>query len=196
MNTLRASSPDSINYSRHDNALALEGLEDLFKWSSEMVATGEDSRAARAKEQRIRKQVLELVQQTRQDKAVKEANSEISYLQRRVIALLQSLQELTQENAALKQIMVAQHFALQRVPELENEIDRLKTVEFDRDCAQAERRELLTGLSRLKKDRDFLDDLLTAVELENNRLAVLLAETKTELAKLQSRRWWHWLIRK
>lgn len=191
VNTQRTVSPDFTN---HDETIAMEGLDDLFKWASEMVADGQDSRVKIAQEQRIRRQVLEFVQRARQEQAVKEAASEVSYLQRRVIALLQSLQELSQENSSLKQVMVAQYFALERIPALESEITQLRRQEFEKQCGRAEQQELLTALSRLKQDRDFIEHLLTANEQENTRLSRLLSEAREQLKQIQSRRWWHRLL--
>jgi hypothetical protein len=156
-----------------------------------MVATGEDPRARNAREARIRRQVLEVMQQLREHKAVERARDEVAYLQKRVIALLQKLQEFTEENTALKQIMVAQYYELQQVPRLQEEIKRLQSSEFDRKAAEQERENLLDALAKLKVDRDFLDELLQASEEENTRLARLLADAHAEVDKLRSRRWWH-----
>src|SRR5579885_2428542 len=87
-----------------------------------MVADGQDARVKRAREQRIRRQVMEAVQKLREQEALVRASQENSYLQRRLVAVLQKLQEYTEENATLKQIMVAQSFTLQRLPALEEEI--------------------------------------------------------------------------
>lgn len=177
-----------------EKRIAVEGLEDLFKWASEMVADGEDARVKSARENRIRRQVLETIQTLRESQAVAKATEEVAYLQRRVIALLQKLQEATEENAALKSVMVAQAYALERIPRLEEAIRDLREVEFDRQAAAEQRRQLLNALSKLKVDRDFLDELLRASEDENARLARLLADTRAEVDRLTSRRWWHWLL--
>lgn len=181
-------------FTKHDEMIAVEGLEDLFKWASEVVSDGEDNRLKKAREHRIRRQVLEFVQNRREEEAVKKANVEIAYLQRRVIALLQQLQESTAENSALKQVLVSQHHALAQIPRLEVEIARLKYLEHQRHEMQEENKQLLTALSRLKQDRDFLDDLLTANEEENKRVAALLSQVKAELERLKSRKWWHWFL--
>lgn len=178
----------------HDERTAVEGLEDLFKWASDMVATPEDPRTRIARENRIRRQVLEVVQQLREKQVAEQSRDEVAYLQRRVIALLQKLQNVTEENATIKQIMVAQCYLLQRIPELEKEIGRLQAIEMERKPAEEERDNLLTALSKLKVDRDFLDELLHASEEENERLARLLAETRAEVDRLSSRRWWHWFF--
>lgn len=187
--TASAGDPGSVTTSKERTAV--EGLEDLFKWASDMVATGEDPRARNAREARIRRQVLEVMQQLREHKAVERARDEVAYLQKRVIALLQKLQEFTEENTALKQIMVAQYYELQQVPRLQEEIKRLQSSEFDRKAAEQERENLLDALAKLKVDRDFLDELLQASEEENTRLARLLADAHAEVDKLRSRRWWH-----
>ncbi|MBI4533781.1 MAG: hypothetical protein HY711_07515 [Candidatus Melainabacteria bacterium] len=187
----------ATNYSfltNHDESIAVDGLEDLFKWASEMVSDGEDSRLKRAREHRVRRQVLEVIQRLREQKAVGQATVEIAYLQRRVIALLQKLQDITEENSTIKQMLVAQCYTLKLIPELENEIKRLKEVEWDQQSSQAQQKELLNALSKLKRDRDFLDDLLTTNEEENIRLANLLSEARSEITKLQQRRWWHFFL--
>jgi hypothetical protein len=182
--------PGPGNPTNHESSIALEGLEDLFKWASEMVADGEDVRVNRAKEQRLRRQVMEAVQRLREQEAVVRANHESTYLQKRLIAVLQKLQEFTEQNSTLKQIMVAQAFALERIPELEEEIKRLKSLELDIEASQLERRDLLTALSKVKVDCDYLDELLRVNEEENARLAEMLADTRTELAALRARKWW------
>ncbi len=174
-----------------DERTAVEGLDDLFKWASDMVATSEDPRTKIARENRIRRQVLEVVQQLRETQATEQAKDEICYLQRRVIALLQKLQDITEETATIKQIMVAQCYLLQRIPQLEKEIGRLHAIDLERKPAEEERENLLTALSKLKVDRDFLDELLHSSEEENTRLARLLADARAEVDKLTSRRWWH-----
>ena len=190
----REFNPDSGNLTKHNNAIAVEGLDDLFKWASEMVADGEDGRVKHAREQRIRRQVLETVQRLKEQEAVTRAAGEIAYLQRRLIALLQRLQEITEENSVLKQIMVAQHFALDRIPALEEEVLRLRQLEFSREQAQKDEQELLKALSKLKMDRDYLDELLRLNEDENTRLSALLSQSRSELGEFKSRRWWHAFI--
>jgi hypothetical protein len=184
--------PHSSTFTKHDEAVAVEGLEDLFKWASEMVSEGEDFRMMRAREQRIRRQALDIVQRLREQKATARATEEIAYLQRRVIALIQRLQDLTEENCLLKQVMVAQAYVLQTIPQLENEIGRLKNIALRISDYQKEQQELLTALSRLKKDRDFLDELLQSNEQENTRLSGMLLDARAKIELLESRRWWHW----
>lgn len=184
---------DSDVLTTHQERTAVEGLEDLFKWASEMVATGEDPRARNVRENRIRRRVLAVLQELREQKAVQQAKDEIAYLQRRVIALLQKLNEITEENAAVKEMMLAQCYALQRIPELEKEIEHLKARELESKSFEQERENLMNALAKLTIERDFLDELLHASEEENSRLARLLADTRAEVDKLSARRWWHWL---
>lgn len=179
----------------HDEAVALDGLEHIFRWASEVVSDGEDERIKQARERRIRRQVLDVVQKYQQQRIAAKTRDELSYLQRRVISLLQKLQEMTEENAAVKQIMVSQYFALQRIPQLEYEVNQLKAIEFERESAVIERRYLMDALAKLKVERDFLEDTLTAAEFENNRLVRILKDTKDELQEVRSRRWWHILYK-
>ncbi len=179
----------------HDEAVTLDGLDHIFKWASEVVSEGEDIRIKQARERRIRRQVLDVVQKYQQERVAAKTKDEVCYLQRRVIALLQKLQEMTEENAAVKQIMVSQYFALQRIPQLEFEIKQLKAIEFEREAAVMERRYLMDALSKLKVERDYLEDTLTAAEDENYRLARILEDTRSELAEIRARRWWHILYR-
>lgn len=178
----------------HEESVALEGLEHIFKWASEVVAEGEDSREKKAREKRIRRQVLEVVQKYRDQKLLAKSNDEIAYLQRRVIALLHKLQEVSEENATVKQIMVGQYYALQRIPYLEEEVRKLKKFQLEKEAAVTERRYLMDALAKLKIDRDFLEEGLTVSEEENTRLANLLKESRTQCEELKSRRWWHWLF--
>ena len=177
--------------SSHEENLSLDGLEHIFRWASEMVSDGEDARIKLARERRVRREVLEVVQKYQQERLAAKTKDEIAYLQRRVIALLQKVQELTEENAAVKQIMVSQYFALQRIPELQEQINELKGLEFEKEAAVTERRYLMDALAKLKVERDFLEDTLTAAEIENDRLVDILDDTKSNLIKLQNRRWWH-----
>jgi len=176
---------------RHQESLDMTGLEHLFRWASDVVADGEDSRVRTTREKRIRRQVLEVLQAHREEKVRSESLDEIAYLQRRVIALLTKLQELTEENAAVKQIMVSQSFALEKLPRLEREVKQLKMVELEKEAAVTERRYLMDGIAKIKVERDYLEDLLTAVEEENMRLAKLFNESKAEVECLKNRRWWH-----
>ncbi len=176
---------------RHQESLDMTGLDHLFRWASDVVSDAEDSRVRTAREKRIRRQVLEVLQSHREEKVRNESLDEIAYLQRRVIALLTKLQELTEENAAVKQIMVSQSFALEKLPRLEREVKQLKMVELEKEAAVTERRYLMDGIAKIKVERDYLEDLLTAVEEENMRLAKLFNEAKAEVERLKNRRWWH-----
>jgi hypothetical protein len=177
--------------SKHESAIDLEGLDHLFKWASDMVAEGEDNRVRQTRDKRVRREVLEVVQQARESKVVTEALDEASYLQRRVIALLQKMTEVTEENAAIKQIMVSQYYTLQRIPYLETQVKQMRTLEFEREAAVTERRYLMDGLAKLKTERDLLDDMVTSCESENIRVAKLLQESKLEVETLKAKRWWH-----
>lgn len=180
-----------VSASQHNDALDTEGLEHIFRWASDMVAEGEDARVKLARERRVRRQVLEVVQKAREQKVLKEANDELAYLQRRVIALLQKTQEVTEENSLLRQITISQYYALDRIPVLEQEIKQLRGMDYEREAAVAERRYLMDALAKLKADRDFLDELLTAAEEENARVARLLSQARAEIAELKERKWWH-----
>jgi hypothetical protein len=181
--------------SQHNDALDTEGLEHIFRWASDMVAEGEDARVKIARERRVRRQVLEVVQKVREQKVLKEASDETAYLQRRVIALLQKMQEVTEENSLLRQITISQYYALDRIPVLEEEIKELRCMDYEREAAVTERRYLMDALAKLKADRDYLDELLTSAEEENARAAKLLSEARAELAELKERKWWHAVYR-
>ena len=178
----------------HGDNISLDGLEHIFNWAAEVVSDGEDARVKQARERRVRREVLEVVQRYQQQRLAAKNREEISYLQRRVIALLQKVQELTEENAAVKQVMVSQFFTLQRIPELQQEINSLKRLEFEREAAVQERRVLMDALAKLKVERDFLEDTLVSAEIENERLANILTRTNNELIELKNRRWWHAIV--
>ncbi|MBU6451236.1 MAG: hypothetical protein KGS72_05635, partial [Cyanobacteria bacterium REEB67] len=175
----------------HAQSVSVEGLEHLFKWASDVVSEGEDERVRQAREKRVRRQVLEVVQQYREQKVVAKNQDEVAYLQRRVIALLQKLQEMTEENAAVKQIMVSQYWAIQRIPFLEEQVKALKVVEYEKESAIKERRYLMDALAKVKVERDYLEDILNTCEDENTRLANILKATRSEMEELKARRWWH-----
>lgn len=173
----------------HERSVDIHGLDDIFKWASDVVADG-DGRGDLAKEKEIRSQVLELVQKAKEEKVLAEANQEISYLQRRVIALLTKLQEVADENSLLKQIMLTQLYSIQQIPTMEAEIRELKSIQCEKDSAVSERRYLMDGLTKLKVERDYLEDVLNAAETENYRLTKALKNTREELLQYQSRKWW------
>jgi hypothetical protein len=181
--------------SQHSDALDTEGLEHIFRWASDVVAEGEDARVKIARERRVRREVLEVVQKVRDQKVLKEASDETAYLQRRVIALLQKMQEVTEENSLLRQITISQYYALDRIPALEEEIKKLRGMDYEREAAVSERRYLMNALAKLKADRDFLDELLTSAEEENARVARLLSQARAELEELKERKWWHSIYR-
>ena len=156
-----------------------------------MVSEGEDERVKQAREKRVRRHVLEVVQQYREQKVVAKTQDEVAYLQRRVIALLQKLQEATEENGAIKQVMVSQYWAIQRIPALEEQVKALKNIEYEKESAIKERRYLMDALAKIKVERDYLEDILNTCEDENERLATILKETRSEVVELKGRRWWH-----
>ncbi len=177
----------------HEQSVSVDGLDHLFKWASEMVSEGEDERVRNAREKRVRRQVLEVVQKYHEQKAVAKSKDEVAYLQRRVIALMQKLQEVTEENAAVKQIMVSQYWAIQRIPFLEEQIRTLKIVEFEKEAAIKERRYIMDALAKVKVERDYLEEILVTCEDENTRLASILKSTRNENEELKARKWWHLL---
>ncbi len=193
--TNRTQSLDQFIAINHNESLALEGLDELFHWASEVVADGQENQNAQDKEKRIRQQVLHLVEQQRREDTAKQVEVEMAYLHRRVIALLQSLVEATQETAALKQQLVMQQALLSKIPELELELAQLKANQVDREVLKRQQSELLDALSRLKRERDYLDELLTASELENDRLKVLFLNAREELNQQKQRRWWRFLFK-
>lgn len=177
---------------QHEGALDLVGLDHVFKWASETVSDeGEDKRLKHTRETRVRKQVLDVVQQYKEQKLLSKSQEEVTYLQRRVIALLTKMQELTEENASVKQIMVSQYWSIQRIPFLEEQIKSLKNIEFEKEAAVKERRYLMDALAKLKVERDYLEDILETVENENTRLSEILRDTREEVSTLKARKWWH-----
>ncbi len=178
----------------HNDAVTTDGLEDLFKWASNLVADGEDNRTKRSRELRIRRRVLDLIHTSKELEAHAKYAEELSYLQRRVIALLQLLAEKSEEVTHVKQVMVAQYYALGQIPVLQEEVKQLKQLTWYREEAEAERKQLMNTLQRMKKERDYLDELVTVNEQENARLTRLLVTARAENAELQNRRWWHPLV--
>lgn len=177
---------------QHEGALDLAGLDHVFKWASETVSDEvEDTRLKHTRETRVRKQVLDVVQQYKEQKLLSKSQEEVTYLQRRVIALLTKMQELTEENASVKQVMVSQYWSIQRIPFLEEQIKSLKNVEFEKEAAVKERRYLMDALAKLKVERDYLEDILETVENENTRLSEILKDTRVEVTTLKSRKWYH-----
>ncbi len=183
-----------VSPSQHNDAVSLDGLDHVFRWASDVVADRHDDRLTHTRENRIRRQVFDVVQKFRDQKLLLELKDENAYLQRRVIALLTKLQEVCEENANVKQIMVTQLYSLQRIPELELEIKKLKAIEYEKEAAVIERRYLMSALAKLKIDRDFLEELVVTNESENDRLARLIKEAHEELAELKGRRWWHMFL--
>lgn len=174
-----------------ESAIGLDGLDHLFRWASDAVPEGEDFRVRTARDKRIKREVLEVLQKAREQKVVARALDENSYLQRRVIALLQKITDVTHENSLLKQMTLAQYYSLQRLPSLESQIKELRTLQLEKDAAVTERRYLMDALAKLKIERDILDEMVIANEVENARLASMLSNSRTELAQLKAKRWWH-----
>jgi len=175
----------------HQNAITTDGLEDLFDWASQMVADRNVVRAGRSNDQKIRRNVLQMIQHSKEVEAGIKYTEEIRYLQQRVIALLQILTEKVEEIGSLKQILLTQYFVFARVGQLEEEVKQLKAMTWYREEAEAERRHLMDALAKLKKERDYLDELVTTVESENMRLAKIVNDTGKELERLKNRKWWH-----
>ena len=180
----------------HDQNLSLEGLEGLFNWASDMVADGQDPAKKQVNEQKLRRRVLEVVQQAREQKVATEVNSEVTYLQRRVMALLNGMNAVSADNSQLKQIILLQMYAMQAIPELEEEVKRLEALDGERKHLKLTQESLMNTISKVKIERDILDDLLRAVELENDRLGRKLNEAREQLTILSSRRWWHYFTPK
>lgn len=125
--------PTDINKDGQEQSLDMSGLEHIFKLTGqELSEDEEDGRVRQAREKRIRKQVLEVVQKAHEEAAATNAAHEIGYLQRRVIALLTKLQELTEENSLLKQITLTQLYSLQQIPLLERELQELKSIRCEK----------------------------------------------------------------
>ena len=156
----------------------------------------QDERVRQARDRRVRHQVLDVVQKYREQRVVTKSQDEVAYLQRRVIALLSKMQELTEEIAAVKQIMVSQFWAIQRIPVLEEQVRVLKVVEYEKEAAVKERRYLMDALAKIKVERDYLEDILVTCEEENTRLSSILHNTRAELAEVQARKWWHSFVPK
>jgi len=184
-----------INQDGRDQSVNTAGLEHIFNWASEVVTEdGEDGRVKLTREKRVRKQVFEIVQKAREDKVLADAQHEVGYLQRRVIALLTKLQEVIEENSLIKQIMLTQLYSLQQIPILERELKELKSIQCEKDSAVTERRYLMDGLTKLKVERDYLEGILIAAESENSRLAKLLKDKDQELTQSQTKKWWHYVF--
>jgi len=178
-------------FTSHEETIAVEGLEDLFAWASEMVADEADPRARRSREFYLRRNILDVIQRNNQLEAREKYSEEINLLQKRVVALLQIISEKVEENASLKQTVVSQYYALAKIAHLEEEVKQLEKLTWYRDAAEEERKHMMDALAKMKKERDFLEELLTTNETENARLAELLSNARMELNAVKSRRWWH-----
>lgn len=192
MESQKANSVVDIN-ALHDESLDLAGLDDLFQWASEMVAEGLDVKARKARDQKVKRQVLSIIHRNAEMQAKTKYTDELSYLHRRVIALQSVVSEKTDEVCNLKQLVMAQYINLQRIPELEEKLVQLESTAKKEHEIEEERKLLMNALAKLKTERDLLDELLTANESENVRLAELLSQSREATEKLKNRRWWHFL---
>lgn len=177
----------------HEESLDLTGLDDLFQWASEMVAEGLDVKARKARDQKVKRQVLSIIHRSAEMQAKSKYTDELSYLHRRVIALQSALSEKTDELCNLKQLVMAQYINLQRIPELEEKLLQLESSAKKELEIEEERKHLMTALAKLKTERDLLDELVSTNEAENVRVAELLRQSREESEKLKNRRWWHFL---
>lgn len=177
----------------HEESLDLTGLDDLFQWASEVVAEGLDVKARKARDQKVKRQVLSIIHRSAEMQAKTKYTDELSYLQRRVIALQSALSEKNDELCNLKQLVMAQYINLQRIPELEEKLLQLESSAKKESEIEEERKHLMNALAKLKTERDLLDELLSANEAENVRVAELLRQSREEAEKLKNRRWWHFL---
>lgn len=177
----------------HEESLDLTGLDDLFQWASEMVAEGLDVKARKARDQKVKRQVLSIIHRSAEMQAKSKYTDELSYLHRRVIALQSALSEKTDELCNLKQLVMAQYINLQRIPELEEKLLQLESSAKKELEIEEERKHLMNALAKLKTERDLLDELVSTNEAENVRVAELLRQSREESEKLKNRRWWHFL---
>lgn len=178
---------------QHDDAVDLTGLDDLFQWASELVAEGLDVKARRIRDQKVKRQVLSIIHRSAELQAKTKYSDELSYLQRRVIALQSALAERIDEVCNLKGLVLTQYVNLQRIPQLEEQIVQLEAANINHEELEEERKQILSALTKLKTERDLLDELVTANENENTRLASLLKQSNDENELLKNRRWWHFL---
>lgn len=178
---------------QHDDAVDLTGLDDLFQWASELVAEGLDVKARRIRDQKVKRQVLSIIHRSAELQAKTKYSDELSYLQRRVIALQSALAERIDEVCNLKGLVLTQYVNLQRIPQLEEQIVQLEAASINNEELEEERKQILNALTKLKTERDLLDELVTANENENTRLASLLKQSNEENELLKNRRWWHFL---
>lgn len=186
METQRALSETNVAASSvdHEEAIALQGLDDLFQWASEMVADGLDGRTRRAREQRIKSKVLTVIHQNAAMQAKSKYTDEISYLHRRLIALQNVVTEKLDEAVVLRQVMLTQHLSLQRVPELEEQVRRLETERVDRKVVEQQHAQLHDLIGRLQAEVDRYED----VEIDRDRLEIECKQLVTALARLKAER--------
>lgn len=167
----------------------IEGLDDLFDWASETISEGLDSRQRKSRERRLKRQVLNIIHRTSEQQAKAKYADELQYMQRRVIALLSLLNEKAEEISQLKALISEQFLSLQKVPELERQIEELSAAP-SREVVNSERQGFLTALSKLKQERDYLEEVLLINENENCRLSKMLVDAKVELDYYRRRTWW------
>lgn len=168
----------------HEDAIALQGLEDLFQWASEMVADGLDGRTRRAREQRIKSKVLTVIHQNAAMQAKNKYADEVTYLHRRVIALQSVIGEKLEEVAVLRQVMLTQYQSLHRVPELEEKVRLLETERVDRKLVEVQQSQLHTRIDQLEAEVSHYRQLDMDIERLNDECRDLV----TALAKLKAER--------
>lgn len=168
----------------HEEAIALQGLDDLFQWASEMVADGLDGRTRRAREQRIKSKVLTVIHQNAAMQAKAKYADEVEYLHRRVIALQNVVTEKLEESVVIRQVMLAQHLSLQRVPELEEKIRVIETERVDRKVVEQQHAQLHGLIDRLQAEVSRYEE----VEIDRDRLEIECKQLITALARLKAER--------
>ncbi len=176
----------------HREVISVDGMDDLFRWASDVVADGgPDADATKDRDLKLKRNFVEYIRKNHDEEAQIKYGEEISYLQKRCIALMQVVNDRLDETSILKQIVVAQSYELKRVAELEAEVKNLQQMTWYREEAELERRNLMNALAKLKFERDWLDELLHTNESENTRLATLLRDCRDRLEVFENRRWWH-----
>ncbi len=167
----------------HEEAIALQGLEDLFQWASEMVADGLDGRTRRAREQRIKSKVLTVIHQNAVTQAKSKYIDEVNYLHRRLIALQSVVAEKLEEVVVLRQVMLTQYQSLQRVPELEEKVRVLETERIDRRVVDAQQKQLHCLIDQLQRELARYEQADADIERLNeecHQLVTALARVKAE----------------
>ena len=168
----------------HQEAIALQGLDDLFQWASETVADGLDGRTRRAREHRVKSKVLAVIHEHAALQAKSKYTDEASYLQRRVMALQSVVSEKLEEVVVLRQVMVGQYLSLQRVPELEEKVRQLETDRVDRKVVEQQHKQLHEKIARLESEVI----RYSSIEAEIDRLDQECKHLVTALARLKVER--------